>query len=114
VWSWRLTPQRYADLDAAMRDLAASPGTHSRSDDLVSLMQAVMRMPGFHGVRQQQLSLLQIGKEMWARTHAAAASFPWPEKVPYLDKAYACYHAPVPLQLDVLVHALQHQSANKS
>ena len=101
-----------------MRDYAASPGrpysaSEDRQDDLYALVQALMRMPGFHGVRQQQLSLLQTGKEMWARTHAASASFPWPEKVPYLDKAFACYHTPVPLRLDVLVHALQHQRANQ-
>ena len=118
VWTWRITPQRYAELETSLRNYAASPGRHygasaERQDDLYALVQAVMRMPGFHGVRQQQLSLLQAGKEMWVRTHAASASFPWPEKVPYLDKAFACYHAPVPLRLDVLVHAL-HQRANQS
>jgi hypothetical protein len=106
VWTWRLMPQRYAELEAAMRDLAASPGGRHRSDDLAALVQAVMRLPGFHGVRQQQLALLQIGKEVWMRTHAASASFPWPEKVPYLDKAFACYHVPEVLRLDTLLQVL--------
>ena len=111
VWTWRLAPQRYAELEAAMRDLAASPGAHSRTDDLAALVQAVMRMPGFHGVRQQQLALLQIGKEMWARTHTASDSIPWPDKVPYLDKSFACYHTTDPLRLDVLVQLLQQRNA---
>ncbi|MDD5387949.1 MAG: hypothetical protein PHD37_01285 [Gallionellaceae bacterium] len=114
VWTWRLTPQRYAELEAAMRDLAASPGRPSgaskeRRDGLDALVQAVMRMPGFHGVRQQQLALLQIGRETWTRTHAALDSFPWPEKVPYLDKGFACYHAPDALRLDVLLGTCKHR-----
>lgn len=111
VWTWRLTPQRYAELEAAMRNLSASPGVRARTDDLDALVQAVMRMPGLHGVRQQQLALLRIGKEAWQRTHAKSASFAWPEKVPYLDKSFTCYHAPEPLRLDVLVRALQRQGA---
>lgn len=112
VWTWRVAPQRYAELEAAMRVLAASPGAHSRSDDLAALVLAVMRMPGFHGVRQQQLTLLEIGREMWTRTYSKSASFPWPDKVPYLDKSFACYHTPEPLRLDVLVRVhLQHQGA---
>lgn len=107
AWTWRLCAQRYAELEAAMRELAASPGMHSRDDDLAGLVQAVMRMPGFHGIREQQKHLLNIGQEMWRRTHAAVASFPWPEKVPYLDKSFACYRVLEPLQrLDVLVKSL--------
>lgn len=111
-WTWQLTSHRYAELEASMRALAAAPGAHHRTADLTALVQAVMRMPGFHGVRQQQLNLLQIGREMWARTHAKSDTFPWPDKVPYLDKAFACYHASEPLRLDVLVRTfLRHDAA---
>lgn len=107
VWTWRLCAQRHAEMIAAMRDLAAASGAPgSRTDDLANLVQAVMRMPGFHGIREQQKTLLEVGREIWKRTHAASASFPWPEKVPYLDKSFACYHAPEALRLDVLVHSL--------
>ena len=109
AWTWRMTSTRYAELEASMRELAASPGTYSRTDNLAAFVQALMRMPGFHGVRQQQLALLQLGKEIWGRTHAAAQSFPWPEKVPYLDKSFACYHTPEPLRLDVLVRMVDRQ-----
>lgn len=107
AWTWRLTEQRYAELVAAMRELAAAPGhTRERRDDLDSLVQALMRMPGFHGVRQQALALFRLGQETWARTHARDATYPWPERVPYLDKGFACYHAPDPLRLDVLMRLL--------
>lgn len=107
AWTWRLSAQRFAELDAAMRDLANASGrARARTDDLTRFVQAVMRMPGFHNIREQQKSLLEIGRQTWERTHAAGSSFPWPEKVPYLDKAFACYHASEPLRLDVLVHML--------
>lgn len=110
AWTWRMTPARVEELEAAMRELAASPGAYSRTDDLAAFVQAIMRMPGFHGVRQQQLALLNIGKDTWRRTHTDAAVFPWPDKVPYLDKSFACYHVPYPLRLDVLVRLLRQQS----
>lgn len=105
-WTWRLTAQRYAQFDAAMRELADSHGGHDRRDDLDALVQALMRMPGFHGVRTQVQALLNFGRETWSRTHRKSEVFPWPERVPYLDKGFACYHAPEPLRLDVLVNAL--------
>lgn len=107
-WTWQLTAQRYAELEASVQQLAASHGhAHERHDDLDTLVQALMRLPGFHGVRQQVMGLYKTGREIWARTHAASACYPWPEKVPYLDKGFACYHAPEPLRLDVLVRLMQ-------
>lgn len=107
-WTWRMRAQRYAELVTAMRDQAgASGGAAARSDDLAGLVQSVMRMPGFHGVRQQQMALLHLGQETWTRTHATKHTYPWPEMVPYLDKRFACYHTPEPMRLDVLVGALR-------
>lgn len=51
----------------------------------------------------------QNGQEIWRRTHAAGASFQWPERVPYLAKSFVCYHTPEPLLLDVLVRMLLHR-----
>lgn len=111
TWTWALAPQRMQMLMTAMKQLAAAPGAaNSRVDDLAELVRAVMHMPGFYGVRQQQLELLSVGRETWARTHAKAAAFGWPERVPYLDKGFACYHRPEPLRLDVLVNMLEVRS----
>ncbi|MCP5278472.1 MAG: hypothetical protein H6935_08930 [Thiobacillus sp.] len=114
-WTWRLADQRYAELDAAMRELAASPGhARARHDDLDGLVQALMRMPGFHGMRMQVLELLRVGKEAWSRTHAKGHVYPWPENVSYLDKGFVCYHAPNPLRLDVLAQSLAEQPGRHS
>lgn len=103
-WTWSVSLERYAILEAAMREHSSRPGRDpERRDDLRSLVQGVMRMPGFHGVRQQQIALLTLGRETWSRTHAAGDQYPWPDKVPYLDKSFFCYHRPEPLRLDVLV-----------
>lgn len=108
-WTWQLTAQRYAELEASIQQLAASHGrAQERHDDLDTLVQAMMRLPGFHGVRQQLMSLYRAGRETWARTHGADKHYTWPEKVPYLDKGFACYHAPEPLRLDILVKLMQH------
>lgn len=112
-WTWRLTAPRFAQLDAAMRELAASHGGHDRRDDLDALVQSLMRMPGYHGVRAQVQALLNIGRETWARTHRKADVYPWPEHVPYLDKGFACYHAPEPLRLDVLVRLLDAKTQHR-
>lgn len=107
-WTWQFTALRYAELEASVRQLAASHGhPHKQHDDLDALVQALMRLPGFHGVRQQVMSLYRTGRDSWARTHAACEHYPWPEKVPYLDKGFTCYHAPEPLRLDVLVRLMQ-------
>jgi len=107
TWTWRLTDERYAMLEAATRARAAAHGgVGDRTDDLRSLVSAVMRMPGFYGIRQQQLSLLALGRGLWERTHRAGSTFDWPTVVPYLDKSFSCYHRPEPLRLDVLVRAL--------
>ena len=107
TWTWQLTDERCAMLEAAMRTRAsAHGGGDDRCDDLQSLATALMRMPGFYGVRQQQLALLALGRAVWERTHRAGSTFEWPTRVPYLDKAFACYHRPEPLRLDVLVRAL--------
>ena len=74
-----MSAPRFAELDAVMRDLAkATSGASARTDDLKNLVRAVMRMPGFHGIREQQEKLLEIGRETWGRTHAAGASFQQP------------------------------------
>ncbi len=109
-WTWRLREPHRAELETAIRLLAAAHGSpQPRQDDLGRLVEALLRMPGFHGIREQLKELFKVGAETWQRTHAASESFPWPEKLPYLDKAFACYHVPEPLRLDVLVHALLHQ-----
>jgi hypothetical protein len=121
-WTWRLTEQRYAELEAAMRQYAsahgaarsASAGSRAsgveRSDDLGSLIVAITRMPGFHGIRVQQLALYRSGKEAWDRTHRAPYSG-WPGDVPYVDKRQWVYHRPHPLTLDVIMQIYQARRA---
>lgn len=115
TWTWALAPQRMEMLMTAMKQLAAAPGAaNSRVDDLAELVRAVMRMPGYYGIRQQQLELLRVGRETWARTHAKEATFAWPERVPYLDKGFDCYHRSEPLRLDVLVSMLAARLTTRS
>lgn len=105
-WTWKLTQTRFDLLEASMRRYAAAPGrAGERTDDLDALVAAILRMPGFYGVRHQQMELLRIGREVWERSHRDH-SYPWPQTVPYIDKGFACYHRPDPLCLDVLVRLL--------
>jgi hypothetical protein len=102
-WTWCLTAPRHDALAAAMHELASAHGREpGRRDDLDALVQSLLRLPGFHGVRQQVLALLRLGKQAWGRTHRQGDVYPWPETVPYLDKSFGCYHVPEPLRLDVL------------
>ena len=110
-WTWRLTEARYAELAAAMRQLANRPGTPAeRTDDLARLIEAIRHMPGFHGVRMQQMHLYAIGKACWARTHCGEYNG-WPTKTPYLDKREPVYHRPHHLTLDVLVRVYERRVA---
>lgn len=103
-WTWQMTASRYAALEASMQALAAASGrTPQRQDDLDALVQALMRMPGYQGVRQQVMTLLWMGKQTWSRTHPSDVIYTWPDSVPYLDKSFPCYHVPDPMRLDVLV-----------
>ncbi len=112
TWTWQLTDQRFEMLQASMLQVAHNPGKRrDRRDDLDSLVRALLRMPGYYGIRQQQLKLVQVGAQAWSRTHTEAETYAWPMQVGYLDKSFACYHQPHPLRLDVLVSALQHQRA---
>jgi len=111
TWTWRLTDERYEMLLASMQRAARNPGRpDARHDDLDALVRALMRMPGFYGIRQQQLALLHAGQEAWRRTHAQTQTYAWPQHVPYLDKSFVCYHRPNALRLDVLVQVLQHRA----
>jgi hypothetical protein len=113
-WTWALSQERYAALEAAMQQHASRPGGHpERRDNLISLVQSLMRMPGFYGIRQQQIALLGLGRVTWSRSHAADDRYPWPDKVPYLDKGFFCYHRPEPLRLDVLVQLLGMRNEQK-
>lgn len=110
TWTWRLTDERYDALHASMLRTAHNPGRRAdRRDDLDALVRALLRMPGYYGIRQQQLALLRDGQEAWSRTHADTDAYTWPQHVGYLYKSFRCYHQPLPLRLDVLVRALQHQ-----
>ena len=106
-WTWQMTAQRYAELEAAMKQHAAATGrAGARRDDLDALVRTILRMPGFYGIRQQQLELINLGRQVWCKTHASKDPYAWPEFVPYLDKSFSCYHAPEVLRLDVLVRVL--------
>lgn len=107
-WTWTLSQESYANLEAAMRQHASRPSGHQeRRDDLRSLVLGVMRMPGFYGIRQQQIALISLGREAWSRNHASGDEYPWPDKVPYLDKGFYCYHRPEALRLDALVRLVE-------
>jgi hypothetical protein len=111
TWTWSLTEQRYAELEASMIQYASAPGrVQERGDDLHSLVTAILRMPGFYGVRQQQMQLLRLGQQRWDRTHGSE-TYSWPERVSYVDKHFNCYHVPEPLRLDVLVTMMERRRA---
>lgn len=123
-WTWCMTERRYRELEVAMRQYARghgrtpavgsepSPtvGTHGkeRSNDLQRMISAITKMPGFHGIRMQQMALYRLGREEWDRTHRTA--YPdWPADVPYVDKRQPVYHRPMALMLDTLVRLYQRQ-----
>lgn len=110
TWTWSLTDHRFGLLAASMEQYAAGHGRQGeRTDDLDALVEAILRMPGYYGVRQQQLELLRQGQRLWERSHPASVMYPWPQNVPYLDKRFVCYHQPEPLRLDVLVARMLRQ-----
>lgn len=83
-----------------------APHPLERRDDLASLVEAISRMPGFHGIRMQQMALYRMGKECWNRTHKV--EYPgWPNDIPYVDKRQLVYHRPHALTLDVLVRVYE-------
>lgn len=132
-WTWRVTEQRHAELEAAMISLASAHGGRrttvhetgvlsakgsDRVDDLLAFIASLKRMPGFHGIRMQQMKLYALGRACWQRTHGGVLLVPvrgtpddeepalvsvWPSRVPYVDKRQLVYHRPNPLKLDVLV-----------
>lgn len=110
TWTWSLTDHRFGLLAASMERYAAGHGRQGeRTDDLDALVETILRMPGYYGVRQQQLELLRQGQRLWGRSHPVSVSYPWPQNVPYLDKRFVCYHQPEPLRLDILVARMLRQ-----
>jgi hypothetical protein len=101
-WTWSVQAERYAELETSLRRYAAGHGSgHDRNDDLDALVLALQRMPGFSGIRTQQILLCNMGRAIWNKTHKQV-EYTWPH-FPYLDKAWPCYHRPEPLRLDVLI-----------
>ena len=118
-WTWQMQEQRFTEMTEAMRQLSsghgnpgwgsghpavhlAQPVPQERTDDLAALITAIKRMPGYHGIRMQQMQLYRLGKEIWERTHKHPYT-EWPTDVPYVDKRQPVYHRPQALRLDVLV-----------
>lgn len=58
-------------------------------------------MPGFHGIRMQQIGLYASGRDCWNRTHSNFSA--WPANVPYVDKRQNVYHKPNALRLEVFI-----------
>lgn len=112
TWTWSMTNDRFTRLLESIRMRAAAPG--GPGDDtkaLDALVQSIQRMPGHYGIRQQQRALLDEGELVWRRTHRESEVYPWPRRLPYLDKRFPCYHRPVPLRLDVLVRMMERRLA---
>jgi len=110
-WTWQMQSDRYDALVSAMDQYAAGHGHpgRERKDDLQQLILAIRRMPGFHGIRQQQRDLFARGRELWERTHREPF-LGWPEKLIYVDKRLPVFHRPHPLTLDVLVRMWERHS----
>lgn len=107
-WTWSVQDERYSELEASMRRYAAGHGSsHDRRDDLDALIQALQRMPGFSGIRTQQIALCNLGRAIWNKTHKGE-EYPWPD-FPYLDKSWSCYHQPEAMRLDVLTRIMHTQ-----
>lgn len=103
-WTWECTQARYDSLLTGMLALSRGSGNtrSERTDDLALLIQQVWKMPGFHGIRMQQMALMRAGRETWNRTHQAPYGG-WPQAAPaYLDKRLPVYHRPTVLRLDQL------------
>jgi hypothetical protein len=118
-WTWQMQAQRFEEMTDAMRQFSSGHGhaisptgnksgqqTHSnsgeRTDNLAALVEAIKRMPGYHGIRMQQMALYALGRGCWDRTHQTP--YPaWPNSVPYVDKRQMVYHKPNALRLDVLI-----------
>jgi|GEM_PF-2540430 hypothetical protein len=115
--------QRLGEMPAAMRQYASGHGhaiipagnknvqqpdasSGECTDNLVALIASIKRMPGFHGVRMQQMALYALGKVCWDKTHQTPYSN-WPNSVPYVDKRQAVYHRPNELRLDVLINIVK-------
>lgn len=122
-WTWQMQAQRFEEMSAAMRQYASGHGhaitpagnknvqlpdasSGERTDNLAALIEAVKRMPGFHGIRMQQMNIYALGKACWDKSHQT--SYPaWPGIVPYVDKRQAVYHKPNALRLDVLINIVK-------
>ena len=102
-WTWQMQSTRYEEMQLSMHQFASAHGNKStdRTDDLTSLLAAIKSMPGFHGIRMQQIELYRLGKTTWNKTHFDPFSG-WPGDVPYTDKRQLIYHRPTPLRLDIL------------
>jgi hypothetical protein len=118
-WTWQMQKQRNDEMTKSMSQYASGHGhfnnvtsknnahesntiTVERTDNLGALIHAIKLMPGFHGIRMQQMHLYAVGRECWNKSHTIPY-MDWPTAVPYVDKRQFVYHRPNALKLDVLV-----------
>jgi len=73
-----------------------------------AMIVATIWMRWYWRYSSQQIFLCNIGRAIWQKTHKGI-EYSWPH-LPYLDKAWPCYHAPEPLRLDVLMKIIHAQA----
>jgi len=114
-WTWVLAPEAFERHLHTVRELSRSHGSDSRiTDRLDRYLNQLRALPGFAGIREQKKELQRAGREAWQRTHREPATYPWGERIPYLSKAFACYHRPEALKLDVLAAVMCREAQKES
>lgn len=104
-WTWCLARDRAADHRARLLELVRSHGRGvPRVDDLQAHLDALARMPMFHGIREQVKGLVAL-----TRTSAApslAQRVRWPEALAIMNKRMLVYRRPEPMLLPELTARL--------
>ncbi len=101
-WTWSVTPERLAEHQARLLELARPHGARwQRHDDLQAHIDALTRMPQFHGVREQVKALIFEARRL--APLQLADKIAWPGNLPIMSKAMDVYRKPEPMLLPELV-----------
>lgn len=101
-WTWSMTAERLEAHRLRLQELVRLHGTSAqRIDDLQAHVDALVRMPMFHGVREQVKGLVFEARRVSAPSLAAKVR--WPGQLPIMTKRLPVYRRPEPMLLPELV-----------
>lgn len=88
--TWEMQKPYYVHLHERITGLASGriPKTRihaTRTEQLEAEIADMLRMPGFNGVRLQEMSILKEARKLWHQQFKDAP-MNWPEHIPYVDK----------------------------